>query len=62
MPYKKKKASSCGMKDAIETFDLFGHQISFNINGYGDTHKTANGAVFSIMVYVLYVLYLNLIV
>ena len=61
MPFKKRKANTV-VQDTIEKFDLFGHPISFNIDGYNDSYKTVNGMFFSLMVYGLYILYLNIIV
>ena len=48
------------IKDKIDKYDLFGHPISFNINGFNDSHKTLNGLFLSLVVYSIYILYLNL--
>jgi len=61
MPFKKRKPNNI-IKDSMEKFDLFGHPISLNIDGFSDSYKTTNGTFFSIMVYGLYILYLNIIV
>jgi hypothetical protein len=60
MPYKKRKSSTL-IKDNVERWDLFGAPISLNIDGYNDSFKTVNGLMFSVIVYLLFGLYLHII-
>ena len=43
----------------IEKLDLFGYPISFNINGYNDKFKSPYGCMVSLIVYILYIMYLT---
>ena len=42
--------------------DKFGHQIIFNFNKQGHTHKTVFGGIFSIFISIFMVLYVYLLV
>ena len=48
---------SCNL---IKSQDLFGHLITFNFGKEGDTHKTALGGVVSVLLKILFAIFVGL--
>ena len=42
----------------VSKLDLFGRKVSLNIDCKGEEHKTVVGAIVSVMVYCMYLIYL----
>ena len=45
------------MKRIIKEQDIFGHQIAFNFDKQGSSHKTSIGGIVSILIKVLMLIY-----
>ena len=59
--FKKEKDISFWkhLKRFFRERDIFGHEIKLNFNQKGDTHNTYVGGIFSILVKIVYFLYMG---